>query len=160
MGVRDIKNSLNTPFSSTFTGRAFTPWLSYRYAPTKSVCPDRRRVGSKEMLNVSGSTCSPTFGERDVFDPQRLIRMANLGMDKQLLTSPSLWLCLGCQRCTDSCSQLVRGHDIIREYQDRAIAEGYVDPFFHTRLMEADRLIYPRFLDEIDVLLGLYTPSG
>ena len=102
------------------------------------------------------STCCPIFGERNVFDPQRIIRMANLGLDDQVLKSPSIWLCLGCRRCTDYCTQLVRGHDIIRRFQDEAIAKGVVDPWYPNRLLEADRLIYPRFLDEIDALLGLY----
>jgi len=102
------------------------------------------------------SNCCPVFGERNVFDPQRIIRMANLGLTEQLLKSPSLWLCLECQRCSDYCSQRVRGYDLIRSFQVQAVARGLVDPFFSNRLQEADRLIYPRFLDEIDLLLGLY----
>jgi heterodisulfide reductase subunit C len=103
------------------------------------------------------SSCCPIFGERMVFDPQRIIRMATLGMTEELLRSPAIWLCLGCQRCTDACSQLVRGYDIIRRFQDRAVAEGIVDDQFVHRLVEADRVIYPQFLNEIDTLLGMFS---
>lgn len=102
------------------------------------------------------SSCCPIFGDRTVFDPQKIVRMVNLGLTEDLLRSPSIWLCLGCRRCTDSCSQLVGGHEIIRKLQRQAIEKGYVDPFFHNRLAEADRLIYPRLFDQIDTLLGLY----
>jgi heterodisulfide reductase subunit C len=103
------------------------------------------------------SNICPIFGGRDVFDPLLIIRMANLGLSDQLLRSPSIWLCLGCQRCTDHCTQLVRGHEIIQHHQEQAIAKGIVDPFFPNRLLEAERLIYPLFLDQIDALLGMYT---
>lgn len=105
------------------------------------------------------STCCPIFGERNVFDPQRIIRLANLGLAAHVLKSPSLWLCLGCRRCTDHCSQLVAGHDLIRRFQEQAIEKGIVDTDFPNRLLAADRLIYPRFLDEIDALLGMYTKA-
>ncbi len=103
------------------------------------------------------SNCCPIFGERAVFDPQRIIRMAALGMSAELLRSPSIWLCLGCQQCSEACSQLVRGHDIIRRFQDRAVAEGIVDDQFVYRLAAANRIIYPQFLNEIDTLLGMFS---
>lgn len=103
------------------------------------------------------SNCCPIFGEREVFDPQRIIRMATLGMSADLLRSPAIWLCLGCQRCTESCSQLVRGHDIIQRFQELAVAQGIVDDQFLYRLAEADRIIYPQFLNEIDTLLGMFS---
>ncbi len=106
------------------------------------------------------SNCCPIFGERNVFDPQRIIRMANLGLSREVLKSPAIWLCLGCQRCTDACSQLVRGYDLIRRFQRQAVAEGFVDPFFSYWLIEADRIIYPQFLNQIDTLLGMFSNIG
>jgi heterodisulfide reductase subunit C len=102
------------------------------------------------------SSCCPIVCGGDVFDPQRIIRMANLGIVDELLRSPAIWLCLGCQRCVEACSQTVSGHAIIRRLQMQAIEEGFVDPFLPVRLLDADRIIYPKFLDEIDTLIGLY----
>ena len=102
------------------------------------------------------SGCCPIISDGNVFDPQRIIRMANLGLSDELLRSPAIWLCLGCQRCTEACSQTVSGHDIIRQLQRQAIEKGVVDPNLPMRLLDADRIIYPKFLDEIDTLIGLY----
>jgi len=102
------------------------------------------------------SGCCPIICDGDVFDPQRIIRLANLGLSGELLKSPVIWLCLGCQRFTDACSQTASGHDIIRQLQRQAIATGIVDPHLPIRLLDADRIIYPNCLDEIDTLIGLY----
>ncbi len=103
------------------------------------------------------SNCCPLLGERAVFDPQRIFRMATLGMCAEVLRSPAIWLCLGCQQCTEACSQLVRGHDVIQGFQQMAVDEGIVDDQFIYRLEQADRVIYPQFLNEIDSLLGLFS---
>ena len=102
------------------------------------------------------SGCCPIICDGDVFDPQRIIRMVNLGLSDELLQTPAIWLCLGCQRCTEACSQTVSGYDIIRRLQLKAIEMGFVDPGFPLRLLSADRVIYPKFLDEIDTLIGLH----
>jgi heterodisulfide reductase subunit C len=73
-----------------------------------------------------------------------------------LLRSPAIWLCLGCQRCSEACSQTVSGYAIIRRLQLQAVEKGLVDSLLPIRLLEADRIIYPKFLDEIDTLIGLY----
>ena len=82
--------------------------------------------------------------------------MANLGLADELLRSPTIWLCLGCQRCAEACSQTVSGYAIIRRLQMQAIEKGFVDSLLPVRLLDADRIIYPKFLDEIDSLIGLY----
>lgn len=141
-----------------------TPLRQNRYYVSETTLPAK---GSSQPLPTDNDgkacfTCSecstscPIFGERDVFDPQRIIRMANLGLSDQLLKSPSIWLCLGCERCTEYCTQGVKGHEIILRHQELAIAKGMVDPFFPNRLLEAERHIYPLFLDEIDKLLGMH----
>jgi heterodisulfide reductase subunit C len=100
------------------------------------------------------SSACPVASGRSVFDPRTVFRMVNLGLSRAVVTSPSLWMCIGCQRCTDACSQLVKGHQLIRELRDLAIQSGAVDRFFPFRLEKANRLIYTRLLKEIDILLG------
>ncbi|MDO9265420.1 MAG: 4Fe-4S dicluster domain-containing protein, partial [Desulfosalsimonadaceae bacterium] len=104
------------------------------------------------------SECSsgcPVFCERDLFDPQAIIRMVNLGLVEELLLSPSIWLCLGCERCTNICSQLVKGHQVIKSLQNLAISLGVVDGFFVSRLEKAEKVIFPRFFEEIDSIFNL-----
>ncbi|MDA8405132.1 MAG: 4Fe-4S dicluster domain-containing protein [Desulfobacteraceae bacterium] len=117
----------------------------------------------KKFNNNNCFTCSecsgacPVFCERDLFDPQAIIRMVNLGLAAELIVSPSIWLCLGCERCSGTCSQLVQGHQIIKSLQNLAISQGVVDAFFVSRLEKAEKVIYPRFFAEIDSIFGLKT---
>ena len=93
-------------------------------------------------------------GERSVFDPRTIFRMFNLGLLDRLKTSPSIWLCVQCQRCSDACSQKVKGHQIIEELQRLAFASGAVDDSFPIRMADANRLIFNRLLDQIDVVFN------
>ena len=142
-------------------------WLTTPIKPAISKITSADLSGSKVLRNdaeINNSrfcfTCSecsnicPVFCERTVFDPQAIIRMVNLGMAEELLTSPSIWLCLGCERCSDACSQNVKGHQIIKRLQNLAISEGVVDSDFPYHLKQAEELIYPRFFAEIDAIFG------
>lgn len=100
------------------------------------------------------TNCCPVFYERSVFDPQATVRMVNLGLTEELLVSPSIWLCIGCGRCSRACTQTVRGSEIIARLRRMAIDGGYVSPQLPFRLKKAEKLIYPRLLDEIDACFG------
>jgi len=99
------------------------------------------------------SSACPVACERSVFDPRSLFRMVYLGLEKELLSLPSIWLCVGCRRCSDCCSQQVDGRQIVAGLQDLAVAGGVVDPNFRQRLEKAHRVLYNRFISEIDTLL-------
>jgi heterodisulfide reductase subunit C len=103
------------------------------------------------------STC-PAACERNVFDPRTLFRLAHLGLRRDCLKSPSLWLCLQCGRCTDVCSQGVDGCGLIADLRSAAIAENEVDAGFPLRFAEAQKPIYQRLLDDIDRLLETARP--
>jgi heterodisulfide reductase subunit C len=98
------------------------------------------------------SSACPVSGERNVFDPRYIFHMANLGMLEELLRSPSIWLCVDCGRCTETCSQLVDGRQLIRRLQELAIESGVVDKNFRLRLERVNRTLYTYFINEIDVL--------
>ena len=99
------------------------------------------------------SGCCPIFSGRPVFDPQYIIRMANFGLTDELIRLPSIWLCLRCELCGTACSQKVRGYKVIYDLQAVALEKGVVDPGFPERLLKAERVIYPRFIQAVDQLL-------
>ena len=101
------------------------------------------------------SSACPISCEQSVFDPRSLFRMFNLGLVDELLKDPAIWLCLECGRCTDACSQNVDGCEIIRRRRLFAVQHGHVTPNFFMRLEKANQLVYARWLDEVDALLGL-----
>ncbi len=100
------------------------------------------------------SNACPISGDRSVFDPQWIFRMANLRQMEPLLTSAVIWLCIECGRCSDNCGQLVQGRQVIQHLQQKAIAEGYVPADFPFRWSQAQHWIYPDYVREIDALLS------
>ncbi len=114
-------------------------------------------VNSKTQSCLTCSECSsacPICFKRSVFDPVWIFRMTNLGLAEDLLKSPSIWLCIACQRCTDACSQEINGHLLIRRLQKLALEEGYVGKEFLYRWKDADKALYAQLLEEIDSLFG------
>ncbi|MBW2616546.1 MAG: hypothetical protein JRD02_10275 [Deltaproteobacteria bacterium] len=77
-------------------------------------------------------------------------------MEEEILKSPSIWLCIACQRCTEACSQLVTGHLMIQRLQEFALEEGVVDTGFPFRWKKAQDAIYPLFVEEIAALFGFH----
>jgi heterodisulfide reductase subunit C len=96
------------------------------------------------------SSACPVSGERSVFDPRFIIRMVNLGLAEELLSSPSIWLCLSCGRCSDACGQLVDGRQILERLQTAAVSNAVVTQIAIFRMKEAEALIFSHFLDMVD----------
>lgn len=157
----------------TFTHRRWCDWLegsvpgSTRQIPHKDLFhgsadfrseTDVSRMTACFTCGECSSAC-PVSCERSVFDPRTVFRMVNLGLMEALLTSPSIWLCISCGRCTDACSQLVDGRRMLTKLQKMAIDSGAVDRGFPLRLERINKMIYARFLDEIDGLFGFTEPD-
>lgn len=100
------------------------------------------------------TTVCPITHDRAVFDPVRLFRLVNLGQEEAVLRSPALWLCLGCGRCTESCTQQVPGHRVIRVLQQQSIARGHAPPDMSAHLEAIDRLLLPAYLEAVRAALG------
>ena len=101
------------------------------------------------------SSACPVSGERGAFDPRFIFRMVNLGLQDELLQSPSIWLCLECGRCTDACMQKVDGCRMIASLRELAVHEGAVDADFALRVRDAQKQVYVRWVDAVDKLVGL-----
>ena len=115
-------------------------------------------VSSRSLACFTCGECSsacPIICERSVFDPRVLFRMINLGMVDELMRSPSIWLCIDCGRCTNSCSQLVDGRHLLHQVKELATHWGVLDVDFKLRVEHANQVIYKYFLNEIDQLFGL-----
>ncbi|MGC9158806.1 MAG: 4Fe-4S dicluster domain-containing protein [Terracidiphilus sp.] len=68
-----------------------------------------KRHGAGETLDVSAcfncGNCTAVcpLAENSIGFPRRMIRMAQVGMEQELLASEDLWRCYNCGECTETC---------------------------------------------------------
>ena len=140
-----------------------TPVRSSRDAVKHGQLFAQSKVLKKAMADTHTSACftcgecssaCPVFYERSVFDPVWIFRMVNLGLIPELLAASAIWLCIGCRRCSDACSQGVRGHEIIERLKQLAVDEGFVENTFPLSWREFQQPLYGLLLNDIDALFG------
>jgi heterodisulfide reductase subunit C len=78
-------------------------------------------------------TCTascPVRAVEDRFNPRKIIRMAILGMRKEVLTSSFVWLCSSCYACQQRCPQGVKITGIMGALKNIAVRDGMVPAMF------------------------------
>ena len=87
------------------------------------------------------------------YNCRRIIRQILLGMREEVLSSPTIWLCLVCYRCYARCPQKVNFTDIMRILRYLAIKGRHVPVQTSTQIENLDR-----FIQEIrlDLVSGLF----
>jgi len=75
------------------------------------------------------------------FNCRRIVRQILLGMREEVLSSPSIWLCLECYRCYVRCPQKVNFTDIMKILRYLAIKGNYVPAQTSERVEDLDRFI-------------------
>jgi len=82
-------------------------------------------------------TCTAGCPVREVTDrynPRRIIRMAILGMKKEVLSSQFIWLCSSCYTCFERCPQNVKIPELMNAIKNIAVREGYLPPSMRMQL--------------------------
>lgn len=103
--------------------------------------------GGERFLNCfSCGTCvagCPVAGRTERYNPRRIIRMALLGMRREVLTSEFVWLCSACHTCYERCPQDVHIPEIMNAVRNIAVREGHIPEAFRRQadlLQEHGRL--------------------
>jgi heterodisulfide reductase subunit C2 len=89
---------------------------------------------------VCTATC-PVSELTPSFSPSQIIRQVLYGQRAALLSSPALWHCARCARCSFQCPQDVRFLDIILGLRHLARRDGFISPERLARLEQGERLI-------------------
>jgi heterodisulfide reductase subunit C2 len=89
---------------------------------------------------VCTATC-PVSELTPGFSPSQIIRQVLYGQRAALLSSPALWHCARCARCSFQCPQDVRFLDIIQGLRQMSLRDGFISPARVARLEKAERLI-------------------
>ncbi len=66
-----------------------------------SLLPDGGNLNACLTCGACTSGC-PASGLENM-DPRKFLRMASLGMDEEILSTPWVWMCSMCQRCIHAC---------------------------------------------------------
>jgi heterodisulfide reductase subunit C2 len=85
----------------------------------------------------SCGTCTAGCPVREVTDrynPRKIIRMAILGMKKEILSSQFIWLCSSCYTCFERCPQNVKIPELMNAIKNIAVREGYLPPSMKMQL--------------------------
>jgi len=60
------------------------------------------------------------------YSPMQIIKMINLGMKKEVLSSATLWVCSSCYTCTTRCPRDVNFTTLVMSLRNKAIQENMV----------------------------------
>ncbi len=89
---------------------------------------------------VCTATC-PVSEIEPTFSPSQIIRQILYGLRAQLLSSPALWYCARCARCSFQCPQEVRFLDIVQGLRNIALRDGLIDQAAVTHLEQGEHLL-------------------
>ncbi len=76
----------------------------------------------------------------EIYNPRKIIRLALLGLRKEVLSSKTIWYCLTCYRCTVKCPQDVHFTDIMDVLRQMAVEEGYASKRMIEDIEEINRI--------------------
>jgi len=101
------------------------------------------------MCRTCTASC-PITTSNDTFNPFRIIRLALLGLRKELLTSDFIWLCSNCYACQERCPQGVNIPKFMTICKNLAVKEGYAPAGTKAQMnvIKGEGRIYP--IDEFD----------
>ena len=89
-------------------------------------------------------TCTascPVAEVNEDYDPRKIIRMAILGMKKEVLSSDILWMCSRCYTCYALCPQGVKFTDVLGILRDMAVKQGYVSKEQLQKARDLDKFV-------------------
>jgi heterodisulfide reductase subunit C2 len=85
--------------------------------------------GQKLLACYQCGKCSagcPMAAHMDIL-PNQVIRMAQLGMQKKLLESRTIWTCVSCLTCNSRCPKNIRIAEVIESLRQTALRNGQRD---------------------------------
>jgi heterodisulfide reductase subunit C len=85
--------------------------------------------GQKLLACYQCGKCSagcPMAAYMDIL-PNQIIRMAQLGMQKQLLASRTIWTCVSCLTCNSRCPKNIKIAEVIESLRETALRDGQRD---------------------------------
>jgi len=101
------------------------------------------------MCRACTASC-PITTINNTFNPSRIIRLALLGLRKEIFTSDFIWLCSNCYACQERCPQGINIPEFMTILKNLAVKEGYVPAGTKAQMnrIKGEGKIYP--IDDFD----------
>lgn len=86
--------------------------------------------GADAKLCFQCGTCTAgcPSGRRTSYRVRKLVRMAQLDMESEIVNSEELWMCSTCYTCVERCPRRVPIVDIVIALRNMAVAQGHIRP--------------------------------
>jgi heterodisulfide reductase subunit C len=101
------------------------------------------------MCRTCTASC-PITTINNSFNPFRIIRLALMGLSKEIFTSDFIWLCSNCYACQERCPQGINVPEFMTICKNLAVKEGYAPAGTKAQMnvIKGEGRIYP--IDEFD----------
>jgi heterodisulfide reductase subunit C len=146
----DIKVELRKTFRSSDMDTGFAEEIMRH--------PGGERLKDCYQCGVCSGGC-PVGKITSSYQPRQIVRMAILGLKKEVLSSDSIWLCSSCFTCQERCPQEVEVADIMLVLRNLATRDGFVSKLFVDQaqfLIENGKLVrHSGYMDKQRQALGL-----
>lgn len=83
---------------------------------------------AKMCFQCGTCTAGCPSGRRTSYRVRKIVRMAQLGLKEEIITSEELWDCSTCYTCVERCPRQVPIVDLIIDLRNLAVAEGHMRP--------------------------------
>lgn len=86
--------------------------------------------GADAKLCFQCGTCTAgcPSGRRTSYRVRKLVRMAQLDMEEEIVNSEELWMCSTCYTCVERCPRRVPIVDVVIALRNIAVAQGHIKP--------------------------------
>ena len=111
--------------------------------------PGGGRIAYCFACGTCAASC-PVRAVEEKYNPRKIIRMALLGMKKEVLSSDFIWLCSACYSCQERCPQGVKITDIMTVLKNLAIKNGYIHPSLKLQIEPIKKMGRIYEIDEFD----------
>ena len=114
----------------------------------------RNTPGGANLRNCflcgSCTACCPVSEIDDAYNPRKIMRLALLDKEDELLGTDEIWKCNQCHGCVSHCPQDVRFADVVRTLREMAVEKGYRSKELHEKVLEYDMALRKERLEKIN----------
>lgn len=96
--------------------------------------PVKLNVDACLQCGVCGGSCPVAFSMD--YTPRELVELVKLGLKEKALSCRAIWICTGCNVCSDRCPEDVNPSEVLNSLRALAFKSGFKVPEMFLKMME------------------------